>query len=138
MSSARLFRMRRRVAIVLAVAVMAMQWTIAAHACAVGVSGWAAAAAFPATVVASDGAVMPDCADAGMKAAADGKICASHCQADSQVDVDGITAVPPIAPQPALTISVAGPVLPHFAVATLLLARGAASSLSILFSRLLI
>ena len=79
---------------------------------------------FPVLV---DGAAMPDCADAGMKAAADGKICASHCQADSQVDVDGITPVPPIAPQPALSISIAAPVLPHSAAASPLLARGAAS-----------
>jgi hypothetical protein len=86
-----------------------MQWTIAAHACAVGASGWTVAADVQAAVVANDGMAMPDCDDAGMKAAVDGKICASHCQADSQVDVDSITPVPPIAPQPALTISVAVP-----------------------------
>jgi hypothetical protein len=90
MSTAGLARIRRSVATVVALAVIAMQWTIAAHACAV------------------------------------------------QVDVDGITLVPPIATQPALSISVAAPVLPHFAAASPLFARGAASPLSILFRRLLI
>lgn len=138
MSNARLTRMRRSVATVVALAVIAMQWTIAAHACAVGASGWAVAAAVQAAVVSNDSTAIPDCSDVGMKAAANGKICAAHCQADSQVDVDSITPVPPIAPQPALSISVAAPVLPHFATASPILARGAASPLSILFSRLLI
>ena len=138
MSNARLTRIRRSVATFVALAVIAMQWTIAAHACAVGASGWAVPAAVQAAIVADDGTVMQDCGDAGMKGAANGKICVAHCQADSQVDVDGITFVPPIAPQSALSISVAAPVLPHFAAASPLLARGAASPLSIRFSRLLI
>jgi hypothetical protein len=138
MSSAGLARIRRSVATVVALAVIAMQWTIAAHACTVVTSGWAVPAAVQGAVVANDGMAMPDCDDAGMKAAANGKICAAHCQADSQVDVDGITLVPAIAPQPALSISVAAPVQPRFAVASPLLARGAASPLSILFRRLLI
>lgn len=138
MSSARLSRVRRRVAMVVAVAVVAMQWTIAVHACALGASGGAVAADVQAAAVANGGPAMPDCADAGMKAAANGKICAAHCQSDSQIDVDGITPVPPIAPQPALSISVATPVVPHFAAASPLLAHGAAPPLSILFSRFLI
>jgi hypothetical protein len=138
MSSARVSRIRRRVATVVALALVAMQWTIAVHACAVGASGLAVAADVQAAAIADGGATMPDCANAGMKPAADGKICAAHCQADSQVDVDGITPVPPIAPQPALSISVATPVVPHFAAASPLLAHGAAPPLSILFSRFLI
>jgi hypothetical protein len=138
MSSAKVSRVRRRVAAVVALTLVAMQWTIAVHACAVGASGSAVAAAVQAAAVANDGVAMPDCADAGIKAAADGRICATHCQADSQVDVDGITLVPPIALQPALSISVAAPLLPRFAVALPPFARGAAPPLSILFSRFLI
>jgi hypothetical protein len=139
MVRSRLLGIRRRVAVAATLTIVAMQWTIAVHACTIDISAWSASTINRAAIVSSESAAMSDCDQAGTKPApANGRICVAHCQADAQVDSGTMTPVPPLGPQLALSVSVAAPVLIRFATTSPLFARGAAPPPLILFSRLLI
>jgi hypothetical protein len=131
-------RMRRGVALVATLAFVALQGTIAVHACIIDASERGAASADQAAAVANDSAAMPDCSNAAGKAAADVKICAAHCTAGAQVDTGSLAAIPPLAPQSALTVSVALPALLQPALARLFVARSGAPPPQLLFTRFLI
>jgi hypothetical protein len=135
----RLLGIRRRVATAATLAVVAMQWTVAVHACTIGISAWSASITNRAAIVATESAAMSDCAKAGTKPAPpNGRTCAAHCQADAQVDSGTITPVPPLGPQLVLSASFAAPVLVRLATTSPFFTRGAAPPPLILFSRLLI
>jgi hypothetical protein len=131
-----LFRIRRRVVAVATLAIIAMQWTIAVHACTIGVPaiGTTDRAAF----VSNDSATMPDCDEAGVKPAPGGKICAVHCQSDGQVDLGAVNPDPPLAPPVALSVSAVVPVITRLATTSALFAFIAAPPPRVLFSRFLI
>jgi len=133
-----LLGIRRRVAAAATLAIVAMQCTIAVHACTIGISAWSASTTNRTGLASSESAAMSDCDKAGTKPAPpNGRICAAHCQADAQVDSGTIT-VPLLGPQLALSVSVAPPVLIRLATTSPRFARGAAPPPLILFSRLLI
>jgi hypothetical protein len=131
-------RMRRGVALMATLAFVALQGTVAVHACTVDASGPGAAAADQVAVATDDSAAMPDCSKAAGNGAPDVKICAAHCHAGFQVDAGSVATMPPLAPQSALTVSIALPALLKPAVAGSLVARSGAPPPQLLFSRFLI
>jgi hypothetical protein len=138
MVRSRLLGIRRRVVVAATLAIVAMQWTIAVHACTIGISAWSASTTKRAAL-SIESAAMSDCDKAGTKPVpSSGRICAAHCQADAQVDSGTITPIPLLGPQLALSVSVVAPVLIRLATTSPLFARGAAPPPLILFSRLLI
>lgn len=110
------------------------QLVTVAHACALAVAPFPMAAFDQAAV-----AAMPsDCAEMAKRAAANAKLCESHCAYGQQIAVQPDSPVAAIAPQPALSVSAVASIAPSALDTIYLHARSTAPPVSILFSRFLI
>jgi len=113
--------------------VVVAQIVTVAHACLLVVPVSHAVA----LVQSADDSMPPDCAGMEMAAAADAKVCESHCAYGQQIDMQPDPSVAAIAPQPALTVFVASSTAPRSFDKTFIYARSNAPPVSILFSRFL-
>jgi len=129
-----MIRKRRRwLAVWVMLGVVFAQIVTAAHACVLVVPVSHAVA-----LVQSAGDSMPsDCGAMEMAAAADAKVCESHCAHGQQIDLQPDAPVAAIAPQLALTVDVASSTAPRSFDKTFIYARSNAPPVSILFSRFL-
>jgi hypothetical protein len=125
---------RRWVAGLVMLGVVFAQIVTAAHACTLTVPAFHAA-----TSVQSAAETMPpDCAAMAKRAAANAKVCDSHCAYGQQIDVQPDTPVAAIAPQPALTIRIVPSSIQSLLDTYFLHARSTAPPVSLFLSRFLI
>lgn len=127
--------LRTNVTWVTMVALLWAQGALAVHSCTL--QSVAAPMSTEISVAGSESAEpMPDCPGAVKQASA--KVCASHCDAGSQVGVGDVAPVAHVFPQVALVVAVDVSAVPgHLAIAPLI-ARAGAPPASILFGRFLL
>jgi hypothetical protein len=128
-------RRRMWVAGLVTVGLVFAQLVTAAHACMLAVPSSQGVA----TIVEPADETMPsDCAAMAKPPAAKAKVCVAHCTFGQQIDVQADAPVAAIAPQPALTVSVASSNVRPSLDSSFLHARNTAPPVSLLFSRFLI
>jgi hypothetical protein len=127
-------RQRRLAATVVMLGIVFAQVVTVAHACTLAVPAPPASA----FVQPADETMPSDCAAMAKRVAANAKVCDSHCAYGQQIDVQPDAPVAAIAPQPALIVSVASPIVQPSLDTTSLHARSTAPPVSLLFSRFLI
>ena len=109
------------------------QIVTAAHACLLVVP----VSQTMALLQSADDSMPSDCGAMEMAAAADAKVCESHCAYGHQIDMQPDAPVAAIAPQLALTVEVASSTAPRSFDKTFIYARSTAPPVSILYSRFL-
>src|SRR5207244_8465072 len=129
------FRRLRQWVIVLVMLILVFaQIVTAAHACTLATLALQAVASGQS----GDNDMSSDCPAMAKHAAANAKLCESHCAYGQQIDVQLDAPVATIAPQPALTVRILTSIVPRSLGTASLHARSTAPPLSLLFGRFLI